>query len=1031
LDGGAEIVKILRPSDSWNQVSEEMSFWSNRMVSKSWWSKLAILAGLTGAAWAGTFGKVVAIGGHASDVVLDESRGVVYVANFTANRIDVVSLSDYSIHTSINVAAQPSSMALSPDSRYLVVTNFGNVAAPGTSTNALTVIDLASSGQQTFALSAPPLGVAFGADGRALVVTTSDFLIFDPVLGTTTELDTITGVVAKTLPQPPATFPPTIVAASVTASADGEVIYGLGDTLVFRYDVTSHNLSAQIYTASPPLGPRVVSVSQDGSYFTAGWALEDRFFYDISEFSNPSGVLNVGSTQIDSANGVIYAQVITGSANAAPGSGLPPVMQIVDSDNLTLREQVQLPENLAGKSALSSDGMTMYSVSDSGLMVLPVGSLSQYPRVAATKEDLVFRGNFCNRNVATQTLTVVDPGGGNTPFSISSDTVGLNVNPSSGVTPATITVSVDPNVFQNQTGTVTASLHLQSSAAVNIPAAVRVLINSRAPDQRGTFVDVPGVLVDMLADPARNRFYILRQDKNQVLVFDASSNAQIATLRTGNTPKGMAITFDTQYLLVGCDNAQYLNVYDLDTLQASSPVRIFQGDYVQSIAASSNAILAVTRSSTGGSPTIHRIDLPTLSSSQLPSLGVYNNTVALNTVLSASPNGANILIASSDGHVMLYDANVDSFTASRQDFTALSGSYAASAFGQYVVGPNLLNASLVPALQFENGTGNASGFAFVDQFAFRSTAPNQGSGISSAPGVIQRLDLSNGSGSVSRATRMAEAPLLTSGSSVFTRTLAPLANRTAIINLTVSGFTVLSWNYDASVAPPHIDNIVNAADYTANIAPGGLISVFGEQLSPVNLATSEIPVPTALADSCLTVNGLPVPILFVSPGQINAQMPFEMIGDVTMILRTPGGVSDNFNLSIIPGAPAVFRANIPQLGPTPVVVRNSNGKLVTGADPVHRGDALIIWATGLGQTTPAGQTGLPSPSKPLAQALNVPQITLGNMDLPLIYAGLAPHYVGVYQINVQVPRNVPSGLSVPLVINQGGTSTTIPLRVVE
>lgn len=1007
------------------------------MVSKSWWSKFAILAGLAGTAWAGTFGKVVAIGGHASDLALDEGRGVVYVANFTANRIEVVSLSDYSIRTSINVAAQPSSLALSPDGHFLVVTHFGNVVAPGTPTNALTVIDLNSSGKQTFALGAPPLGVAFGIDGRALVVTSTDFLLFDPVLGTTTELDTIAGVVANTIPQPPATFPPSIVAASVAASADGTVIYGLGDTLIFRYDVTSQSITSQIYIASPALGPRAVSVSQDGSYFTAGWTLKDRFFFNISQFPNPAGLLNIGTTQIDSANSLIYAQIPPSGTTANAGSGgsataQPPVMQIVDSDNLTVREQLQLPENLAGKSALSNDGMTMYALSDSGLLVLPVGRLAQTPRIAATLEDMVFRGNFCDRRIATQTLTVVDPGGGNTPFSISSDTVGLAVNPSSGITPAVITVSVDPNVFQNQTGTVTAALHLQSSAAVNIPPAVRVLINSHEPDQRGTFVDVPGTLVDMLADPVRNRFYILRQDKNQVLVFDASNNTQIATLRTGNTPKGMAITFDNRNLLVGSDNSHYLNVFDLDALQAVAPVRMFEGDYVQSVAASSNAILAVTRSSIGGDPSIHRIDLRTQSSSKLPTLGVYQNKVALDSVVTASPNGSSILIASSDGNVMLYDANVDSFTASRQDFPALSGSYAASSYHQYVVGTALLDASLVPSVQFENGTGNASGFAFVDQFGFRSTAPHTGAGPSTAAGVIQRLDLSNSGGSVSRATRMVEAPLLTSGSSAFTRTLAPLANRNAIVNLTVSGFTVLAWNYDASVVSPHIDNIVNAADFSSEIAPGGLISVFGKQLSPVNLATSEIPLPTALADSCLSVNGLPVPILFVSPNQINAQMPFEMIGDVTMILRTPGGVSDNFNLTILPGAPSVFHASLPGLSSSvPVIVRNSNGELVTGSDPVHRGDTLIIWATGLGQTTPAGQTGLPAPSSPLATAITTPQVTLGNANVSVLYAGLAPKYIGVYQINVQVPRNAPMGVAVPLVINQGGMSTTISLRVVQ
>jgi len=104
----------------------------------------------------------------------------------------------------------------------------------------------------------------------------------------------------------------------------------------------------------------------------------------------------------------------------------------------------------------------------------------------------------------------------------------------------------------------------------------------------------------------------------------------------------------------------------------------------------------------------------------------------------------------------------------------------------------------------------------------------------------------------------------------------------------VSGFTVLPWNYDASVAPPSIKAVVNAADFTSGLAPGGLISVFGQQLSPVNLATREIPLPTALGDSCLTVNGLAVPMLFVSPGQLNAQMPFETVGNVTMVLHTPG-----------------------------------------------------------------------------------------------------------------------------------------------
>jgi uncharacterized protein (TIGR03437 family) len=245
---------------------------------------------------------------------------------------------------------------------------------------------------------------------------------------------------------------------------------------------------------------------------------------------------------------------------------------------------------------------------------------------------------------------------------------------------------------------------------------------------------------------------------------------------------------------------------------------------------------------------------------------------------------------------------------------------------------------------------------------------------------------------------------------------------------------VLPWNYAASVAPPKISSVVNAADFSGAVAPGGLISVFGAQLSPVNLATSEVPLPTALADSCLSVNGQPVPVLFVSPNQMNAQMPFEAVGNVTMILRTPGGTSDNYNLQVLPNAPSVFRTGA--AGPNtniPTVVRNDDGQLVTDSHPIHRKDktALVIYLTGLGPTTPAVPTGMPAPLSPLATALTRPSITLGGVQLQLLYFGLAPGLVGVNQINVEVPGNVPDGLSVPLVIGQGPSSTSLSVRVVD
>ena len=100
---------------------------------------LAAFAGLLGA---GTLGRVVPIGGQGADLALDEARGVLYVANFTANRIEVMSLATQRIQTSINVSSQPSSLALSPDGKYLVIAHYGNFAPPASSGNALTVLEL-------------------------------------------------------------------------------------------------------------------------------------------------------------------------------------------------------------------------------------------------------------------------------------------------------------------------------------------------------------------------------------------------------------------------------------------------------------------------------------------------------------------------------------------------------------------------------------------------------------------------------------------------------------------------------------------------------------------------------------------------------------------------------------------------------------------------------------------------------------------------------------------------------------------------
>ena len=210
----------------------------------------------------------------------------------------------------------------------------------------------------------------------------------------------------------------------------------------------------------------MVSLNHNGSLAMAGWVMLDRQGTFVNYFPQHTNQFSVGSTAFDDSRGLLYAQIPAVAGEA-------PTLMVVTSSNLTLQQRLQLPENLSGKSVLSSDSNTLYAISDSGVTVLPVGSLAQQPRVVAQQEDLVFRGSFCNPGVSTQQLTIVDPGGNQHALSASVPIrPAFPSLPSTGVTPAAVTVSVDPSAFGNQSGTVAATLcdHNPPRPSMSYPA---------------------------------------------------------------------------------------------------------------------------------------------------------------------------------------------------------------------------------------------------------------------------------------------------------------------------------------------------------------------------------------------------------------------------------------------------------------------------------------------------------------------------------------------------------------------------------
>jgi uncharacterized protein (TIGR03437 family) len=113
------------------------------------------------------------------------------------------------------------------------------------------------------------------------------------------------------------------------------------------------------------------------------------------------------------------------------------------------------------------------------------------------------------------------------------------------------------------------------------------------------------------------------------------------------------------------------------------------------------------------------------------------------------------------------------------------------------------------------------------------------------------------------------------------------------------------------------------------------------------------------------------------------------------------------------------------------VVRDDDNQLVDFTNPIHPNMMISIYLTGLGQTTPAVALGAGGPTSPLAMASTPPTVTIGATGLDVIYAGLVPGEVGVYQIDAQVPKGIPSAVQAPLVVSQGANSTTLTVRVVN
>jgi uncharacterized protein (TIGR03437 family) len=221
----------------------------------------------------------------------------------------------------------------------------------------------------------------------------------------------------------------------------------------------------------------------------------------------------------------------------------------------------------------------------------------------------------------------------------------------------------------------------------------------------------------------------------------------------------------------------------------------------------------------------------------------------------------------------------------------------------------------------------------------------------------------------------------------------------------------------------------NAASFTPKLARGGLATIFGTNFSATTGQAQMLPLPLNLGNVFVTVGGVPAPMIFVNANQINFQVPFEAPSgaSVPIVVTANGNASAAVSLPVADYGLGVFTYARTATALDPIIVHALTNQLVTPTNPATAGEALVVYATGAGKLNNTPRTGQATQASPFATTADLPVITVGGLPTTVLFSGLTPGLVGLVQLNIQLPANLPSG-SQPLVVQFPGDSS-VPVNL--
>jgi len=225
-----------------------------------------------------------------------------------------------------------------------------------------------------------------------------------------------------------------------------------------------------------------------------------------------------------------------------------------------------------------------------------------------------------------------------------------------------------------------------------------------------------------------------------------------------------------------------------------------------------------------------------------------------------------------------------------------------------------------------------------------------------------------------------------------------------------------------AVSPGGVQN--GATFLPTAVAPGSVVTIKGSNLAGLIAAAQSFPLGTAMSGVTVSVNGTAAPLFYVSPTQINIQLPYEIApGTAALSINACGGTSQVASFTVAPAAPYILIA-----GNGAALIQNPDYTLNTPSQPAHPGDTVMVYLIGAGALDNSIPDGVAAPMNVFSRAVAASSATIGGQTASIYFLGMTPGFVGLAQANVTIP-SLPSG-QYALTLTVGGvTSNTVQINV--